>query len=547
MIDSIPSPAESGFGIGPLEVHVYGLMYAVAVVVAVLITVRRWEAKGGSRELVYDVALWAFPAGLVGGRLYFDLTSSNLVPPHWWGPLAVWDGGMGIWGGIALGSAVGLWRLRRHGVPPGPFMDAVAPALLVGQAIGRIGNYFNQELFGGPTNLPWGLHISLAHRPPGYEAFATFHPTFLYELIFNLGLAAFLVWLGHHRRIRPPGLFALYVAGYSAFRIFEESLRVDPAHYIYGLRLNFYVACALTVAGLAWFAASQRQPRRDKQGSSRARTLSLIAAGTAALALAGCGQGAARAATGPPEGAGESPDLGRVGRTALVAAAATNPGAYRVVGNGLNLLDNWLRSNSANLEASAARSAEAASAPAEPGEEDPSAIPPASAGTNGTVVPPLPGGSSAPLVVHSLSSTGGDESGPTTTLINGIALAPPSAPDPIKGAINAANTISATPYIWGGGHASFFARGYDCSGTVSFALFGAGFLSSPLASGNLESWGVPGPGRWLTVYANAGHAYAVIAGLRWDTVGDAKGSGPRWHSNVADESAGFVARHYPGY
>jgi prolipoprotein diacylglyceryl transferase len=139
-------------------------------------------------------------------------------------------------------------------------MDAVAPALLVAQAIGRIGNYFNQELFGGPTSLPWALQISPAHRPDGYARYATFHPTFLYELIFDLALAAFLVWLGHHRRIRPPGLFALYVTGYSAFRIFEESLRVDPAHHILGQRLNFWVACLLTLAGATWFVLSQRRP-----------------------------------------------------------------------------------------------------------------------------------------------------------------------------------------------------------------------------------------------------------------------------------------------
>jgi prolipoprotein diacylglyceryl transferase len=299
MLASIPSPASSGFQLRPFEVHVYGLMYVVGLALAILITVRRWEARGGSRELVYDVALWAFPAGLLGGRLYFLATSWNEVPPHWWGPLAVWDGGMGIWGGIALGTAVGLWRLRRAGVSPGPFLDAAAPALLVGQAVGRIGNYFNQELFGGPTNLPWALQISPAHRPTGYESFATFHPTFLYELIWNLSLAAFLVWLGHHRRIKPPGLFALYVTGYSAFRIFEESLRVDPAHYILGLRLNFYVACALTVAGAIWFVAIQRRGRNTNW--KRARGPTLLAIGWATFALVGCGQGSRSAPRSTPE------------------------------------------------------------------------------------------------------------------------------------------------------------------------------------------------------------------------------------------------------
>jgi prolipoprotein diacylglyceryl transferase len=288
---SIPSPAASGFELGPFDLHAYGLMYAIGVTLAILITVRRWEALGGSRELVYDVALWGFPAGLIGGRLYFIATSWSEVPPHWWGPFAVWDGGLGIWGGIALGSAVGLWRLRRHGVSPGPFMDAAAPALLVAQAVGRIGNYFNQELFGGPTSLPWGLQISPAHRPAGYEAFATFHPTFLYEMTWNLGLAAFLVWLGHHRRIRPPGLFALYVTGYSAFRIFEESLRVDPAHHIVGQRLNFWVAWALTLAGAAWFIASQRRTAK-RRGRTGKRAGTLLAIGWATMVLAGCAAGA---------------------------------------------------------------------------------------------------------------------------------------------------------------------------------------------------------------------------------------------------------------
>jgi prolipoprotein diacylglyceryl transferase len=289
MLASIPSPASSGLQFGPLEVHVYGLMYVIALVLAVLITVRRWEALGGSRELVYDVAFWGFPAGLIGGRIYFDITSSELVPPHWWGPFAVWEGGLGIWGGIAAGAAVGLWRLRRAGVRPAPFLDAAAPALLVGQGVGRIGNYFNQELFGGPTDLPWAVQISPAHRPEGYAHFATFQPTFLYELIWNLSLAAFLVWLGHHRRIRPPGLFALYVTGYSAFRIFEESLRVDPAHYILGLRFNFYVACILTIAGAVWFVAIQKRGRAIEAGLRRARGPTLLAIGWASLALVGCG------------------------------------------------------------------------------------------------------------------------------------------------------------------------------------------------------------------------------------------------------------------
>jgi prolipoprotein diacylglyceryl transferase len=264
VLASIPSPSSNGFHIGPLFIHAYGLAYVVAVAAAIFIARRRWEALGGDRELVYDVALWGFPAGVIGGRLYFLATSWNEVPKHWWGPLAIWDGGMGIWGGIFLGVVVGLWRLRRAGANIPLFMDVGAPALLVAQAIGRIGNYFNQELFGAPTNLPWGLEISPVHRPPGYLQYSTFQPMFLYELIFNLLWAGFLVLLGKRREIKPPGLFALYVAGYSGFRIWEETERIDPSHYLWGMRINFYVAAILCLTGLVWFVRSQRRPTQSQ-------------------------------------------------------------------------------------------------------------------------------------------------------------------------------------------------------------------------------------------------------------------------------------------
>src|SRR5580693_1339136 len=256
----LPSPPHNGFYVGPLFIHAYGLAYVVAVIAAVTITVRRWEARGGSRDLVYEVAMWGFPAGVIGGRLYFLATSWSEVPPHWWGPFAIWDGGLGIWGGIALGTLAGIWVLRRRGANAPLFMDAAAPALLVAQAIGRIGNYFNQELFGLPSKLPWALEVSAAHRPAAYAQYATFQPTFLYELIWNLLLAGALVWVGHHRRIRPWGLFALYVAGYSAYRIFEETIRIDSSEHFLGLRLNFYVATIVMLAGIAWFIRAQRAP-----------------------------------------------------------------------------------------------------------------------------------------------------------------------------------------------------------------------------------------------------------------------------------------------
>jgi prolipoprotein diacylglyceryl transferase len=261
---TIPSPPINGFAVGPWFVHFYGLMYLVGIVAAVWVGRRRWRARGGDPEFIDELALWCVPAGIVGGRLYFDVTTPKFVPPHWWGPFALWEGGMGIWGGVALAVLVGIWRVRRRGVPVGPAMDAVAPALLVAQAIGRVGNYFNQELFGAPTSLPWRLTIDPRFRPPGYERFSTFHPTFLYELLFDLLWAGVLIWLGHHRRIHPPGLFALYVAGYSAFRIVEEYLRIDYSQHLLGLRLNTFVAAGLALAGLAWFGYLQSvRGRRD--------------------------------------------------------------------------------------------------------------------------------------------------------------------------------------------------------------------------------------------------------------------------------------------
>lgn len=280
MLAFIPSPPVSGIHLGPLFVHVYGLMYVIGIALAVYITARRWEAAGGDRALVYDVAVWAVPAGLIGARIYFDVTTPFDITPHtWWGPLAIWKGGLGVWGGIAAGAVTGVWRLRRAGANVGVFMNAVAPALLVAQAVGRIGNYFNQELFGKPSGLPWALEISPAARmnagiPAADLKYATFQPSFLYELIFDLALAALLVWLGRRGRIKPQGLFALYVAGYSAYRIFEETIRTDSSAYFLGLRLNFFTAIAATAAGLAWFVLVQRygdeRPARTPEAASPA-------------------------------------------------------------------------------------------------------------------------------------------------------------------------------------------------------------------------------------------------------------------------------------
>ncbi|MFY9654767.1 prolipoprotein diacylglyceryl transferase [Trebonia sp.] len=263
----LPSPPIDSFHIGPLDIHFYALGYIIGITLAILITRRRWRALGGDPDVVNDLALWVVPAGIIGGRIYFDITTPNDIPHVWYGVFAVWTGGLGIWGGVAVAAIVGAWRLRRLGISVGPFANAIAPALLVAQAVGRIGNYFNKELFGGPTTLPWGLEIPYPYRvsggiPPQDLHFATFQPTFLYELIWDLALAAFLVWLGHHAKIKPWGLFALYVAGYSAFRIFEESVRIDSSEHFFGLRLNMYIAIIGTVGGLIWFVFAQRRPDR---------------------------------------------------------------------------------------------------------------------------------------------------------------------------------------------------------------------------------------------------------------------------------------------
>jgi prolipoprotein diacylglyceryl transferase len=306
----IPSPSVNGFHLGPLFIHFYGLMYIVGIVLAVIITIRRWRAAGGDPDMVWTVTLWAVPAGIIGGRIYFDITTPADIPHHWWGVFAVWSGGLGIWGGVAAGAAAGIWRLRRAGISPGLFANAVVPGLLVAQAIGRIGNYFNQELFGKPSTLPWALEISLGHRPAAYLAYRTFQPSFLYELIFDLAWAAALVWIGHHRRINPWGLFALYVAGYSGYRIFEETIRIDSSEHFLGLRLNFYVATVLTLAGIVWFIWIQRRTWPEQVAVGRPGG----ASGTAEGPAAADGQAVADGAAPAPLEAAESEARGATGK-----------------------------------------------------------------------------------------------------------------------------------------------------------------------------------------------------------------------------------------
>jgi prolipoprotein diacylglyceryl transferase len=273
ILASIPSPSSGTFNLGPLVVHLYGLTLLLAIVACIALTMRRWRACGGDPDLVIRVAVWGVAFGVIGARAYHDITSWNEVPdPKWKGIFEVWQGGLGIWGGILLGTLAGAVVLRRARVPVLPFMDATAPGLLLAQGIGRIGNYWNQELYGKPTGLPWGLQIDLDHRMPHYLQYGTYHPTFLYELLWDIAGVALLLWIGRRFRIRAPGIFALYVSYYTFGRFFEELLRIDPAHHFAGLRLNAWVSIFVWLCSTGFFVWWQfvRPDAADEARPSRA-------------------------------------------------------------------------------------------------------------------------------------------------------------------------------------------------------------------------------------------------------------------------------------
>jgi prolipoprotein diacylglyceryl transferase len=271
LIASIQSPSSGDIQVGPLELHAYGLMLLLGILAAVWLTGIRWTRRGGDWDLVLRVAMWGVAGGIIGARAYHVLTSWSEVPDEWWGPFAVWRGGLGVWGGIAGGVLAGAIVVRRSGNSVFEFMDAVAPGLLLAQAIGRWGNYFNQELFGEPTDLPWGLEIDPARRPPQFADSETFHPTFLYEFGWNIIGVLVLLLVDRRFRIKPPGLFALYVAWYTFGRTFEELIRIDPSHEYLGFRLNFYVSATMFVLAVIWFVWAQRRPVGDEPPRPRPR------------------------------------------------------------------------------------------------------------------------------------------------------------------------------------------------------------------------------------------------------------------------------------
>jgi prolipoprotein diacylglyceryl transferase len=269
---SIPSPSQGVWHLGPLPVRGYALAIILGIVAAIWIGERRWVARGGRSGEVQDLALWAVPFGLVGGRLYHVITDHDLYFGAGRQPidaLYVWRGGLGIWGAIALGAVGVIIGARRKGIKLLPVLDALAPGVLVAQAFGRWGNWFNQELFGKPTDLPWALDIpDVSKRPAGYEQYSTFHPTFLYESLWDVGVMVLLLWLDRRFRIGHGRLFALYVAAYCCGRVWIEALRIDPveANNVFGLRLNVWTSIVVGLLGAAYFVVSaRRRPGREQR------------------------------------------------------------------------------------------------------------------------------------------------------------------------------------------------------------------------------------------------------------------------------------------
>ena len=272
---SIPSPGQSTVDVGPLSIHFYGLTLLVAIAAAVGITGYRWTRRGGDWDLIFRVAVWGVAFGIIGARLYHVVTSWDELPDEWWGPFAIWKGGLGVWGGIGLGCVVGAIVAHRSGASVARLADCVAPALLVAQGIGRFGNWWNQELFGKPTDLPWGLEIAPENRPIEYIESETFHPTFLYEALWCFAAAGLLLLIERRFRIRPGGLFAVYVIVYSAGRLWIETLRIDPSHEWGGIRLNVWVAGLAIVLATAFLAWWQRTWKREGGAPPKPQTMAI--------------------------------------------------------------------------------------------------------------------------------------------------------------------------------------------------------------------------------------------------------------------------------
>ncbi len=277
LLASIPSPTQGVWFVGPLPIRGYALAIIVGIILAIWIGDKRWVRRGGEPGAVLDIAMWAVPFGILGGRIYHVISSpgpyfgegGNIIDA-----VKIWEGGLGIWGAIALGG-VGAWiGCRRKGVPLTAFADAVAPGIAVAQAVGRLGNWFNNELYGSALDAPWALTVyrwdaslGQAIRDSTGEplVLGTFHPTFLYELLWNLGVALLVVWADRRFQLSRGRAFALYVAAYCAGRVWIETLRIDPAETVFGLRLNVRTSILVFLGAVAWFV-THRGPREDLSG-----------------------------------------------------------------------------------------------------------------------------------------------------------------------------------------------------------------------------------------------------------------------------------------
>jgi len=256
----IPSPSSGALHLGRFQLRAYGLCIALGVWAACIVAARRYKARGGDPELITTVALWGVPAGIIGARIYSVVTSySQDVGSNPLNIFAIWHGGLGIWGGVLLGGLVAAWVVRRHGADVGVFADASAPAVPLAQAIGRWGNWFNQELYGKPTGLPWGLEIDKAHRAIQYLNDRTFQPTFLYESIWDLCVVGIVLLAERKLRLRTGSLFVVYVVAYTFGRFFTEYERIDTAHKIGPLRLNDWTSIIVFTASLIVLLVMQRR------------------------------------------------------------------------------------------------------------------------------------------------------------------------------------------------------------------------------------------------------------------------------------------------
>ena len=270
LLSSIPSPSSGALSLGSLKLNAYGLMIAIGVIVAVRIAGRRAEKFGvATMEDFSSIATWAVPAGIIGGRVYHVITDVQLFRDNWVDAFKIWQGGLGIWGGVFAGVLVGFWRAKARGLDAWWILTCAAPAIPVAQAIGRWGNWWNQELFGRPTDLPWALSVSNGTAiKAGYPIGTTFHPTFLYESLACLALAALLLVV--EKRFSPARgrLIAWYAAGYTTFRFFIEGLRIDSAHSAGGLRLNQWVSLVVFAIAVGWLAVDARRSRDGAKPST---------------------------------------------------------------------------------------------------------------------------------------------------------------------------------------------------------------------------------------------------------------------------------------